>query len=538
MLGDHVSSDLQLPDVARSLPFQTPWGAPHFQEGLQTPSSDPRLLKRQQLPLLALRNEAAILTAIRAELATIQTPVVDDLLHPADARISESIGQILWAPDHAGAFLNSSPFVLNFLIVWKTILLPAFAILMPLLALVIPFLLLVFLTPDSAPTLPEYLEKARDLILQQISVPAVLRSRGPGDRVGFAMESAFIALTAAMFASGIWNQVTAALHLRTIWSDLNTRGGHLLTLRDAAARILNQLQSLRTKKRLAIRSLVREGEAALAASAALEGLDEVATFGHVWNGAESLRGLKRWVSRVDVLVTLAGLPGICFPTLSSTVGLAMTGVHHPLVKGCVANDFSTAERAHTILTGPNRGGKSTYCKSVGLAVITAQTWGFAWAAAMTWSPFGAIQTALEPRGKLGSVSTFEAEIEFAKSVLDQARSSERKGPLFVMMDEIFHSTNAGDGVAASRVFLEQLYQASGIVSMISTHYKDLSEVFNGSAMPLQVVASEQKDGTLSYTYSVAPGASSISSVMELLREHGLALPPASVASAPADSTQK
>ena len=163
---------------------------------------------------------------------------------------------------------------------------------------------------------------------------------------------------------------------------------------------------------------------------------------------------------------------------------------------------------------------------------------------MSWSPFATVQTALEPRGKLGSVSTFEAEIELAKAVLDQAGSSQ--GPLFVMMDEIFHSTNAGDGVAASRVFLEQLYRASGVVSMISTHYKELSELFRDSAVPLQVVASERKDGTLAYTYCVAPGASNISSVMELLREHGLASLPANGApltsapltSASADSPKK
>ena len=299
----------------------------------------------------------------------------------------------------------------------------------------------------------------------------------------------------------------------------------LVTLRQAATRILNQLHSLPAKKRQAIRDLVREGEATLAASAELEGLDEVATFGTVWNGAESLLGLKQWLGRVDVLVTIAGLPGICFPTISAGVGLTLTGVHHPLVKGCVPNDFSTAVRSHTILTGPNRGGKSTYCKSVGLAGVTAQTWGFAWAASMSWSPFATIQTALEPCGKLGSVSTFEAEIEFAKAVLAQAQptaQAQSKAPLFVMMDEIFHSTNAGDGVAASRVFLEQLYRKTGVVSMISTHYKELSELFEESALPRQLVATEQNDGKLLYTYRVAPGASSISSVMELLREHGLA----------------
>jgi DNA mismatch repair ATPase MutS len=168
-----------------------------------------------------------------------------------------------------------------------------------------------------------------------------------------------------------------------------------------------------------------------------------------------------------------------------------------------------------LLTGPNRGGKSTYCKAIGLAIVTAQTWGFAYAESMTWSPFATVLTALEPCGKLGHCSTFEAEIEFAKNVL---RSTET--PAFVMMDEIFHSTNAHDGVAASKVFLSQLYEKPDTISIVSTHYAELTTIYKGRVSAQQLVATES-DGVLTYTYKVAPGVSSLSSVMEILEERGL-----------------
>jgi DNA mismatch repair ATPase MutS len=135
---------------------------------------------------------------------------------------------------------------------------------------------------------------------------------------------------------------------------------------------------------------------------------------------------------------------------------------------------------------------------------------------MTWSPFATLLTALEPCGKLGLCSTFEAEIEFAKSVLNT-----KDTPAFVMMDEIFHSTNAHDGVKASKVFLSQLYEKKDTISIVSTHYAELTKIYEGRVSAQQLVATEDDKGALTYTYKVAPGVSSLSSVMEILEERGL-----------------
>jgi DNA mismatch repair ATPase MutS len=155
-------------------------------------------------------------------------------------------------------------------------------------------------------------------------------------------------------------------------------------------------------------------------------------------------------------------------------------------------------------------------KSVALAVVTGQSWGFAWAKSMKFRPFATISTALEPCGKLGVASTFEAEIEFAKSVLAAAAL-----PHFVMMDEIFHSTNATDGVAASQVFLRQLYEKKQTISIVSTHYRELTQMFAKETQQLQLVATEDVNGKLVYSYMIAPGVSTKSSVMEILAERGL-----------------
>ena len=160
---------------------------------------------------------------------------------------------------------------------------------------------------------------------------------------------------------------------------------------------------------------------------------------------------------------------------------------------------------------------------MGLAILTAQTWGFAWASAMTLAPFAFLETALKTRDELGSLSLFEAEIEFAKSVLASAAEG---APIFVMMDEIFHSTNAHDGVAASQLFLQKLYAFPNVSSIISTHYSTLVERFQTShptsVLPWCMEAIEDETtGLLTYTYKVLPGISDKSSVLEILQERGL-----------------
>jgi DNA mismatch repair ATPase MutS len=156
--------------------------------------------------------------------------------------------------------------------------------------------------------------------------------------------------------------------------------------------------------------------------------------------------------------------------------------------------------------------------------MTAQSLGFAWAKSMDFVPLTHFETALAPADTLGRLSLFEAEIEFAKHILataDAATADSKHRPAFIIMDEIFHSTNAHDGAEASMIFLKQLYEKSGGFSgsLISTHYRELPDKL-GAAAPHCMEAFDKSTG-LTYTYRCVPGVSTLSSVREILRERGL-----------------
>jgi hypothetical protein len=515
MLGSQVVSDLQLNDLHKHIPFRTEWGKDAFQEGLNDVRTTPKDIKRKQLPLLGLRSEP-VRNFILHELKNMaeDTNIVDDCLDNEDERIYESVEQILWPADSVLSMFNTNPTVLNGILVLKTIVAPGISLLTPLLAIILPFIL-AYVTPGANRDSAMLLGQVREVLRSQVIIPASISSRAGHSRLGSIVEMFFIAFALLVFVASLWTQITSALHLRSIWFDVAARGKAILRTAEKGKRILNLLQSLDASHKKAANSLIQEGIEAVEGCAPLEGLDGGAAYGFVWNDPTPLCAMRDWLARVDVLATIADCPGVCFPRIVKETSLTLRGVHHPAVPDCVPNDYKSGQ--HMLLTGPNRGGKSTFCKSIALALVTAQTWGFAYAESMTWSPFAAILTALEPCGKLGECSTFEAEIEFAKSVLNT-----KETPAFVMMDEIFHSTNAHDGVKASQVFLSQLYEKPDVVSIVSTHYAELTKLYEGRVSAQQLVATEDK-GVLTYTYKVAPGVSTLSSVMEILEERGLSV---------------
>ena len=522
MLGSHVLADLEADQLSEHIDIATPWGKQEVQTRIQSPSSSIRALKQAQLPLLALKHRDAVaaLPLVRSEIKNCIAPhseIIDECCKDVDSRIQESVGQILWSPKSLVAPLNKVPVVVSGLVTWKTIVLPAIAVIMPLLAIIAPFFVLRFVQGEKVGA-TEYMSHVRKILLSQVSIPPSLRAKHGGDVVGYVIETGFLLITCFTFVSGIWNQIVTALHQRRIAADLEARSAAIHESVASVRRVLDILNGLPSRLKVALCKLMNEGDAVLKL---FEGMPAgLAGFGFVWNDSQPLHKLREWIGRVDMYTSIASLKSICFPQFSRGTSLQLRGVYHPRINPAnrVFNNANFGEKHHVVLTGPNRGGKSTFCKAVGLAVLCAQTLGFAWAAEMRLEPFIAMETALSPTDELGKLSLFEAEIEFAKTVLERSASP---GPVLVMMDEIFHSTNASDGLAASRVFLEKLYIHGNVTSIVSTHYRELVKSFSKEANAWAMEAHEKEDGLLNYSYRVVSGVSDKSSVMEILRERGL-----------------
>lgn len=525
MLGANVLADLEATTLPPQLQTSTPWGTETLLKQLQSPQITISDLKRVQTPLLALRHPsaAANLVLLQSELSKQIKPHCSTLDETrktefSDTRIQESVTQILWDPKSMLAPLNTRSTFLTGLLNWKTVVVPFFSVIMPIIAVIVPFFVLRFLHGSESVSVDQYIGHVKRTLLSQITIPSILRAKHDGDVFGKITETLVLLLTIGTFAMGLWNQIQSALHLRTIAADLKARGNALREIVASSQRILKLLEDLPPLPRKGLQRCIDQGHQSLAPLESFAG--GLAGFGQVWNTPILFEPLKSWIGQLDAQVTLATQESICFPHFRQGA-LTLQKFYHPCLspEKRILNDadFSADGKGHVLLTGPNRGGKSTFCKSLGLSILWAQTWGIAWAASMTFEPFQRLETALSPADILGKMSLFETEIEFAKQVLQQSETGQR---MFVMMDEIFHSTNAQDGIAASRIFLKRLYGCGTTMSLISTHYRDLVSEFKEAAA-WQMVAKDREDGSLEYTYVCAAGVSEKSSVMEILKERGL-----------------
>ncbi|WP_317174850.1 MutS-related protein [Pararhodonellum marinum] len=150
-------------------------------------------------------------------------------------------------------------------------------------------------------------------------------------------------------------------------------------------------------------------------------------------------------------------------------------IQHPLLQPetCVANDFDlNQEQQIVLLTGSNMSGKTTFMRTIGINMVLVN---------LGLSPFakefelGGFQlfTSMRNTDSLGeSVSSFYAELDRIKGLLDRA---EKGLPVFFLLDEILKGTNTTDRIMGSEALIRQLLpsQCKGI---ISTHDIELSEL--------------------------------------------------------------
>jgi DNA mismatch repair ATPase MutS len=176
--------------------------------------------------------------------------------------------------------------------------------------------------------------------------------------------------------------------------------------------------------------------------------------------------------------------------------------------------FDSTSHSHALLTGPNKGGKSTVLRALSISALLAHTYGCA-PGHLTLSPFRKMFVCLKPDDLPGSKSRFEREIEFTANTL------KFNEPILVFIDELYHSTNPPDALRSCQIYCNQLWKKDNIVSVISTHLFKLVEKADKNIQRICCPASIDEAGDIHFEYSLKKGICKVSSVDELLKTNGL-----------------
>lgn len=194
----------------------------------------------------------------------------------------------------------------------------------------------------------------------------------------------------------------------------------------------------------------------------------------------------------------------------------------------VPNDFKLSKESgqNFIMTGPNKGGKSTFMKQVWLNLLLAHTFGIAAADSFSCTPFKLLLAHLNENDAAGAgVSHFQSQCIKAKELLNKARSLKDGEFSFALLDEIFSGTSPEQEINESYKFISALNNTSNCSFIVATHHHKLTELerdTKGNCVNTHMGALTDESGTvLKYTYDLRQGFSTVKNAGQVAKDTGI-----------------
>ncbi|HMS18542.1 MAG TPA: hypothetical protein PKA37_16985, partial [Planctomycetota bacterium] len=215
-----------------------------------------------------------------------------------------------------------------------------------------------------------------------------------------------------------------------------------------------------------------------------------------------------------------GCFGILEPGLKSIEALDLG---HPLVSASSrrGNDLVVQETATTLLfTGSNMSGKSTFLRSVGLAVILSNL-GVRIPAKSFRAPPLPVVTCMRITDNLSDGSSlFFAEVTRLKQCVEAAQAEPAS---LILLDEILAGTNSRERHAGTKSVLG-LLAATPATVLIATHDLALAEVSSAVMHPTRLLHFRETidaTGAMTFDYQLRDGPCPTTNALEILRQAGL-----------------
>lgn len=196
--------------------------------------------------------------------------------------------------------------------------------------------------------------------------------------------------------------------------------------------------------------------------------------------------------------------------------LSLTSVRHPLVELREPHfqpnsvKLQSSSQNTYLITGPNMGGKSTLMRSVGVAVVMAQSGCFVCADAAEITVRDAVMCRVGATDHMSQgVSTFMVEMLESAAILSTATSES-----LVIVDELGRGTSTYDGFGLAWAIAEHLSVVVRCQTLFSTHFHEMTDMeqsiptvqnMHFGAILRTNTTSEEEQLSLTFTYKLEPG---------------------------------
>ncbi|TSJ36417.1 DNA mismatch repair protein [Mucilaginibacter corticis] len=252
-------------------------------------------------------------------------------------------------------------------------------------------------------------------------------------------------------------------------------------------------------------------------------LDKLLRFEH----RATLKQLLTFIYQLDVFLSVAEVAlkrGYVFPkALPKDVNVVkLTGVYHPLVKNATANSLNITPDSNIVfLTGANMAGKSTFMKSLGIALYLAHM-GFPVAAQeMEFSVRDGIYTTINLPDDLNSGNShFYAEVLRVKKIAKELGVAKN---LFVIFDELFRGTNVKDAYEGTIAITQAFAAKRNCMFVVSTHIIEAGDVLKQRCSNINFVylPTRMDDNKPVYTYRLEQGITADRHGMIIINNEGI-----------------
>lgn len=239
------------------------------------------------------------------------------------------------------------------------------------------------------------------------------------------------------------------------------------------------------------------------------------------NGFEAL-------AQFEALISLAVLdqnhPDWIYPKISESYHFKGESVGHFLIdqQKRVNNDFYLAPQVTIdVITGSNMAGKSTFLRTIGVNMVLAYTGAKVCASVFETSIFKLISYMRIKDSLADQTSTFKAEIDRLKMILDFTLAHQDS---FVLIDEMLRGTNSRDKYLGSKVFIKKLI-AQETPGFIATHDLQVAELEKDYPKQLRNFHFDiqLEKGEMFFDYKIKKGECKTFNASLLLKAIGLSL---------------
>lgn len=399
--------------------------------------------------------------------------------------------------------LNFIPYILTIWSFTRIYLLPGLSFLIPFLTLLAPYFIIRFLC-NLPITINNYMQILHSMISGNIN--AILNPSQSVKSVGIS-PVAFIkqfGLVAITILQGIIQPYWSYKHLNSIDNIIQSKGQDVIRFRNLYERLSNVLRDNGfTFFKCPLPEIMNERD----------GVARAILYPTYFKLA------LKYVGSLEIILSLAKKNETCV--------IKWVKSKNPIYRINDTFDFNVSDvtrrkisaafdkKRHALLTGPNKGGKSTALRALSVSALLAHTYGCAIAKSCTMTPFDKIFVCLKPDDLPGSKSRFEREIEFTAHTLTYDK------PIMVFIDELYHSTNPPDALRSCNIYCGKLWNKDNILSIISTHLFELVENAPENIQRLCCQANLDSESNIQFLYNLEMGICKVSSVDGLLKDNGL-----------------